>query len=919
MIAARSTQHQLARVRPLRSGLGRIVMVVATLAIALTGLVAVPPPAAHAAVVGDDYPAYLASANQDALVDPWRFYNRECTSFVAWRLNNTNGVPFTNQYLGADLWWGNANTWGTSARAKGVLVDNTPAVGSVAWSTAGKYGHVSWVAEVLEGGKVVVEEYNWGVNTLGEKGRYRQRTALASSFTGFIHVKDLATWPPSDGAFINVVETGEVYRMAGGAPLYVSDWAIYGGPQRTQNVTAAKFDTLAKVPKNGTYIRGESTGHVYSVAHGAPIHVATWAGVGGEKPTIGVDDAAISNAGRGGVWRFLKAKPSDGFLRGASSYRIFRVIEGRPYYVSSWGPYGGEQTYVSVDDVSINSCDHLNCDPVGGLDSAVAAKGALTVRGWGQDPNTADPVKVHVYVDGAMVGEIATGLSRPDLEAKYHRGLNYGYEITVAATPGSRSVCTYAINAGLGENNTHLGCTSTTVPAIGAFTASPAPTVAGTVRLGKSLTATTGTWKPAAGIALQWKADGTVIPGATGSALTLTDALVGKAITVEATATLSGYTPSSKSSAPTPPVAPLSSFVAAPTPIVSGTVRVGSTLTGTVGTWRPSPASSTVGWLRGGQPIAGASSTSYTLVPADMGAVITFAVTSTTRGYLLTKRVSAPTGTVIGLPLSAAPIPTISGRAAIGQALTAATGSWAPGPVGLSYQWLRNGAPISGASAAVYSVTASDVNAALSVRVTGAKSGYSSATQTSISTVKVPPLVFSASPAPTISGISRVGQSLTAALSGWSPAPAATTFQWKRAGTVIPGATAQSYTLAPHDVGQVITVSTSSAKPGFTSVTTSSAGTAKVAALALTGTPVPAVSGTAKVGQTVTAKTAAWTPSPVALTYQWNRNGTPITGATTASYRLAAADKGAAITVTVIGSRLGYASAAKSSAPVTAG
>ncbi|HEV7949266.1 MAG TPA: CHAP domain-containing protein, partial [Glaciihabitans sp.] len=151
-----------------RSRMSKVTMILAAFAIIATSLVATPAPQASAAVVGDNYPAYLANAKQDALIDPWRFYNRECTSFVAWRLNNTNGVKFTNQYLGADLWWGNANTWGTSAKAKGVRVDNLPAVGSVAWSNKGTYGHVAWVAAVLDDGKVVVEEYNWGVNSKGE-------------------------------------------------------------------------------------------------------------------------------------------------------------------------------------------------------------------------------------------------------------------------------------------------------------------------------------------------------------------------------------------------------------------------------------------------------------------------------------------------------------------------------------------------------------------------------------------------------------------------------------------------------------------------------------------------------------------------------------------------------------------------------
>lgn len=104
----------------------------------------------------DDYPADYKNAAQDALVDEWNFYNRECTSFVAWCLNSRNGVPFTNHYNGVH--WGNANNWGNAARQCGFTVDMTPKKGSVYWSDSGAYGHVAWVSEV-NGNSVRIEEY----------------------------------------------------------------------------------------------------------------------------------------------------------------------------------------------------------------------------------------------------------------------------------------------------------------------------------------------------------------------------------------------------------------------------------------------------------------------------------------------------------------------------------------------------------------------------------------------------------------------------------------------------------------------------------------------------------------------------------------------------------------------------------------
>ena len=82
----------------------------------------------------------------------------------------------------------------------------------------------------------------------------------------------------------------------------------------------------------------------------------------------------------------------------------------------------------------------------------------------------------------------------------------------------------------------------------------------------------------------------------------------------------------------------------------------------------------------------------------------------------------------------------------------------------------------------------------------------------------------------------------------------------------------------------------------------------------LTATPVTKISGTAKAGRTLKAKAGTWKPSGVKLSYRWKRNGTSIAGATKSSYRVTAADRGKTLTVTVTGSKSGYAKTAKKSA-----
>ncbi len=126
---------------------------------------------------GDDYPVYYKNGSQE--IDKWRMYSRQCTSFAAFRLSNVNGFEIPAAY-------GNANEWGYRARREGYRVDNRPAIGSIAWSTAGTYGHVAWVSNVI-GDEIEIEEYNYGI-----RESYNKRVVKANTMTGFIHFNDLA-------------------------------------------------------------------------------------------------------------------------------------------------------------------------------------------------------------------------------------------------------------------------------------------------------------------------------------------------------------------------------------------------------------------------------------------------------------------------------------------------------------------------------------------------------------------------------------------------------------------------------------------------------------------------------------------------------------------------------------------------------
>jgi hypothetical protein len=103
------------------------------------------------------------------------------------------------------------------------------------------------------------------------------------------------------------------------------------------------------------------------------------------------------------------------------------------------------------------------------------------------------------------------------------------------------------------------------------------------------------------------------------------------------------------------------------------------------------------------------------------------------------------------LTFSSTPVPVVSGVAAVGETLTAHTGSWAPDPVALKIQWYQGSMAISGATGSTYVVQATDVGAALSVQVTGSEADYTTVTVPSVSTstipqVKLAPKITSSSP-----------------------------------------------------------------------------------------------------------------------------------------------------------------------------
>lgn len=174
------------------------------------------------------------------------------------------------------------------------------------------------------------------------------------------------------------------------------------------------------------------------------------------------------------------------------------------------------------------------------------------------------------------------------------------------------------------------------------------------------------------------------------------------------------------------------------------------------------------------------------------------------------------------------------------------------------------------------------------------------------------PRVYAATPGPKITGTRAVGSTLTAVKPTWSPTATSFRYQWYRGTTAISGATSSTYKLTTADGGARIRVIAIGERKTYTTSRAFSSYTATIAKL-FTKSPTPKISGTVKVGRTLSASVGTWSPKP-SFSYQWKRNGKSISGATKSSYKLTSKDAGTRITVTVTAKKSGYKTTVRTSA-----
>jgi len=177
-----------------------------------------------------------------------------------------------------------------------------------------------------------------------------------------------ATWHlntvPADGTTLETPssETGRIYKVAGGAPLYLNSCdADCGSPVEVNQYTIdnravplGAVPHLNIVPANGVFLRGWDTGAIYRIAGGAPIYISDCGAIGFagcDMPFVSVMQYTIANSGApAGGAAHLNVVPANGtLLLGLPSNTVWEVVNGERQLA------GSSSSAVGVNDASLSS------------------------------------------------------------------------------------------------------------------------------------------------------------------------------------------------------------------------------------------------------------------------------------------------------------------------------------------------------------------------------------------------------------------------------------------------------------------------------------------------------------------------------------------------------------------------------------
>jgi hypothetical protein len=134
--------------------------------------------------------------------------------------------------------------------------------------------------------------------------------------------------------------------------------------------------------------------------------------------------------------------------------------------------FAGNQ--VCVDVQSGGQSGNIGCpafnvtlNPFGAFEWAGSVPQIVDIRGWAIDPDSAAPINVQVYWDGAYVTTVAADKTRTDVGAAnpgYGDAHGFDARVTLPSyTAGNHSLCVTGVNVG-GGANAQIGCLTVTIP-----------------------------------------------------------------------------------------------------------------------------------------------------------------------------------------------------------------------------------------------------------------------------------------------------------------------------------------------------------------------------------------------------------------------------------------------------------------------